>query len=145
MWIRWLKFNFVGVVGVGVQLAMLEVLTRLAHMEYMIATALAVETTVLHNFLWHERYTWLDRRHHSHFWRLLLHFNLSNGAISILGNVVLMRLFVGWLHMPVIAANIVAITICGLANFLVSDRVVFRHRPAAPQSSVAPPRERSVQ
>ena len=40
MWIRWLKFNFVGVVGVGVQLAVLEVLTRFAHVEYMIATAL---------------------------------------------------------------------------------------------------------
>ncbi|HEV2114173.1 MAG TPA: GtrA family protein, partial [Terriglobales bacterium] len=133
-----MKFNFVGAVGIGVQLAMLAVLTRVFHVEYMIATALAVETTVLHNFLWHERYTWIDRRAHSHFWRRLMHFNLSNGAISILGNVALMRLLVGSLHLPILISNGIAIAACGLANFLVSDRIVFRHRPAKTQLSVMP-------
>ena len=136
MWVRWLKFNFVGLVGIGVQLATLALLTRAFHVEYMIATAVAVETTVLHNFLWHEHYTWIDRRHQTHFWRRLLHFNLSNGFISILGNVGLMRLLVGSAHLPVMVANILAIAACGLVNFVVSDRMVFRNRPAqSPQTS----------
>ena len=137
MWVRWLKFNFVGLVGIGVQLAMLALLTRAFHVEYMIATAVAVETTVLHNFLWHERYTWIERRHPAQFWRRLLHFNLSNGLISILGNVALMRLLVGSAHLPVLVANMIAIATCGLVNFLVSDRMVFRHRPAKSGSSLA--------
>lgn len=146
MWMRWLKFNFVGVVGIAVQLAMLALLTRSFHVEYMIATAVAVETTVLHNFLWHERYTWIDRRHQTHFWRRLLHFNLSNGLISILGNVVLMRLLVGSAHLPVLVANIVAIATCGLVNFVVSDQVVFRHRPAkSPQPSPLAGGEKGIQ
>ena len=58
---RWLKFNFVGAVGVGVQLAMLALLVSGLGLGYMVATALAVETAVLHNFVWHERFTWADR------------------------------------------------------------------------------------
>ena len=58
---RWLKFNAVGLMGVGVQLAMLVVLASGLRIDYLPATALAVETAILHNFLWHERYTWADR------------------------------------------------------------------------------------
>jgi hypothetical protein len=59
--LRWLKFNAVGALGVGVQLAVLLTLKSGFHLAYLPATALAVEVTVLHNFLWHERYTWADR------------------------------------------------------------------------------------
>jgi|SRR5579864_2116069 len=137
MWVRWMKFNFVGLVGVGVQLATLAVLTRLLQVDYMIATALAVEATVLHNFLWHERYTWAERRSHAHFWSRLLSFNLSNGLVSIAGNIILMRLLVGTLHLPVLISNMIAIATCGLLNFLVSDRFVFRHRAAKSGSAPA--------
>jgi putative flippase GtrA len=55
---RWLRFNFVGLVGVGVQLGMLALLVSGLHLGKLTATALAVETAVLHNFVWHELYTW---------------------------------------------------------------------------------------
>ena len=58
---RWMKFNLVGGVGIAVQLLMLWLLT-LCGVGYMLATALAVESAVLHNFVWHERFTWIDRR-----------------------------------------------------------------------------------
>lgn len=145
MFVRWLKFNFVGAAGIGVQLLTLAILTKVFRVEYMIATAIAVEATVLHNYLWHERYTWIDRRHQSHFWRGLLQFNLSNGLISILGNVALMRLLVGTFHLPILIANGIAIVACGLVNFLVSDRVVFRHRPAKARASTVTGGEERIQ
>jgi putative flippase GtrA len=124
---RWLKFNLVGAVGIGVQLAALAAL-RGWGVNYLVATALAVETAVVHNFLWHERFTWADRVTISFAesaWRLL-RFNLTTGIVSIGGNLLLMRLFVGQLHIHYIVANLLTIATCGLANFLVSDRVVFR-------------------
>ena len=36
---RWLKFNFVGAVGIGVQLVVLSILTSGLGLDYMIATA----------------------------------------------------------------------------------------------------------
>ncbi len=60
--IRWGKFNVVGAMGMVVQLAALALFSRLAPGHYLYASAAAVELAVLHNFVWHVRYTWRDRR-----------------------------------------------------------------------------------
>src|SRR6266568_5172087 len=84
--LRWLKFNFVGLIGIGVQLLALVLLRSGLHLNYLLATALAVETAVVHNFLWHERFTWRDRVAKARLAQFIK-FNLTNGAISIFGNV----------------------------------------------------------
>ena len=120
------KFAFVGAVGIAVQIAMLEGLTGIG-CHYLPATGLAVETAVLHNFLWHERFTWRDRTpsRSVETCSRLLRFHLSNGVISVVGSLLLMRWLVGELGMGVIVANLLTIAACSLANFLVSDRWVF--------------------
>ena len=59
--VRWGKFNLVGAVGMAVQLGALALINRLAPGHYMLATAAAIEITLLHNFVWHLHYTWRDR------------------------------------------------------------------------------------
>ncbi|MHB8217155.1 MAG: GtrA family protein [Candidatus Sulfotelmatobacter sp.] len=124
---RWVKFNAVGGLGIGVQLAVLFVLKSGCHVGYLPATALAVEAAVIHNFLWHERYTWAERVRPS--WSTspprLLRFNFTTGAISIAGNLALMKLLVDLGHLNYIVANGVAIVLCSLANFLISEQWVF--------------------
>jgi putative flippase GtrA len=125
--LRWLKFNLVGALGIAVQLAVLLCLRSEFHLSYLPATALAVEAAVLHNFLWHERYTWADRVQPS--WKnsppRLLRFNGTTGAVSLFGNLAIMKLLVGLGHLNYLVANGVAIAACSLLNFLVSDQVVF--------------------
>lgn len=125
---RWLKFNFVGAAGIAVQLAALWFFENAFHVHYLVATALAVETAVLHNFVWHERFTWKDRAGGS--WRAsggrLLRFHAGNGLISIAGNLLLMRVFAGVLQMKHLVANALAIAICSLANFAAGEWFVFR-------------------
>jgi putative flippase GtrA len=124
---RLLKFHMVGAVGIGVQLCFLFLFKTLLHMNYLLATGLAVECAVLHNFLWHEHFTWADRREgRSGVWHRLFRFNLTTGMISIVGNLLLMRLLVGSLHMQYLAANLLTIGCCSLANFFASDRMVFQ-------------------
>jgi putative flippase GtrA len=124
---RWLKFNAVGALGIAVQLAVLLGLRTGLHLSYLLATALAVEAAVVHNFLWHERYTWADRVKPS--WRKslprLLRFNLTTGGVSIAGNLALMKAIVGWGHLNYLVANGIAIALCSLVNFLVSEGWVF--------------------
>jgi putative flippase GtrA len=139
--LRWFKFNAVGALGIGVQLAVLLMLKSGFHLSYLPATALAVEAAVLHNFLWHERYTWEDRVQGS--WQKslprLLRFNLTTGGVSIAGNLALMKLMVGLGHMNYLVANGIAIVLCSLANFLVSDQWVFaKHDQQKQDSSRAP-------
>lgn len=128
---RWLKFNGVGAVGVGVQLTMLVLLAGALGLNYLIATGLAVETAVLHNFMWHERWTWVDRTRLSprSLFARLLRFNLTTGAVSIAGNLVFMRLLVGALGFHYVYANVLTIASCSILNFLASDRLVFQPSP----------------
>ncbi len=120
------RFNLVGALGILVQLGVLACLQH-AGLDYLLATVLAVEAAVLHNFLWHERYTWRDRVVLSRWesFARLVRFHLTNGAVSLAGNAILMRWLVGEMHLPVIPANLLAITACWLLNFFLSDRVVF--------------------
>jgi len=122
---RWLKFNAVGAMGIAVQLIVLALLKSGLRMDYLSATALAVEVAVIHNFIWHERFTWADRQGESSL-RRFAKFNLTTGMVSILGNLLLMKWMVALFGMPYLAANAVSIAVCSVANFLVSDRAVFQ-------------------
>ena len=121
---RFAKFSAVGAGGVIVQTVTLAVLLRVAGMHYLVATALAVEASVLHNFVWHRRWTWADRPG-SCAALVLLRFNATNGAMSLIGNLALMFLLVSGLKLNPHAANLIAIGICSLVNFALADRVVF--------------------
>jgi putative flippase GtrA len=166
MLVRWCKFNVVGGMGIAVQFAALFFLKSVLHFDYLVATAIAVEAAVIHNFVWHEQFTWADRVERP--WRpvppptsgaeaqnllsslfaalkrcatqrpygpqaaslrpsfrRLLRFHLTNGAVSILGNLALMKVMVGEGHMNYLLANAIAIALCSVANFLVSEEWVF--------------------
>ena len=125
---HWLKFNAVGIIGIGVQLIALTFLASGLKFNYLVSTFLAVETAVLHNFVWHERWTWAERtrRTASGVIGRLIRFHLTNGLISIGGNLLLMWVFVSRLHMHYFAANLIAIGACSVVNFFASDRLVFR-------------------
>jgi putative flippase GtrA len=123
------KFALVGAIGIVVQLAALEALTILG-LHYLWATSLAVEAAVMHNFMWHQRFTWSDRGalHLPEAGVRLLRFHLSNGAISILGSLLLMRWLVGRFGMSLLVTNLLTIAACSVGNFLASDRWVFLSR-----------------
>jgi putative flippase GtrA len=65
MLLRFFRFNVVGAMGVAVQLASLTLLVSGLGVHYLPATAIAIELSLLHNFLWHERWTWRERRHNA--------------------------------------------------------------------------------
>ena len=127
MFVRWIKFNFIGGMGVAVQFFVLSLLAGVVGLHYLVATALAVETAVLHNFVWHERWTWVDRARADRggIKQRLIRFHLANGAFSILSNLVFTGAFVELMGLHYLVANLLSIAICSVLNFLVSDRFVF--------------------
>ena len=128
--VRWWKFNLVGAMGMVVQLASLAATSRLAPSHYLYASAAAVELAVLHNFVWHVHYTWRDRRDNSELLSQLVRFHLSNGLVSIVGNLVLMRILVQQAHLPLLASNGIAILCCSIVNFGLGDGWAFAMRKA---------------
>ena len=126
--IRWCRFNLVGMVGMAVQLGSLALLNRWASGHYLMASAAALEVTLLHNFVWHMHYTWRDRQDHSARLSQLLRFHFSNGLVSLIGNLALMRILVEGARLPVLAANCIAILCCSVVNFCLGNEWVFKGR-----------------
>ena len=125
---RFWRFNAVGVLGFAVQLGVLALLVH-AGVHYLAATAIAVESAILHNFFWHERWTWADRprRGRERLGRLA-RFHAVNGGVSLAGNLLLMPVLVRACGLPVLAANLTAVLACALVNFSGADRLVFSHK-----------------
>jgi putative flippase GtrA len=125
---RWMVFNAVGALGVGIQLVVLAWLVHGAGVHFLVATLVAVEAAILHNFAWHQRWTWKDRGAPSRLAALsrLAKFNLLNGGISLVGNAVVMGLLTGGAGVEPVTANLAAIVLCSLANFVASETLVFK-------------------
>jgi putative flippase GtrA len=119
---RWFRFNAVGILGAGVQLGMLALLLRI-HVQYLVATAIALETALLHNYVWHRRWTWPDEKRDKtgSLWR----FHVSNGLVSLASNLLLMRLFTGAMALPPVPSNLAAIALTSLLNYAIASRWVF--------------------
>lgn len=133
LWSRWSRFCLVGLCGIGVQLAVLAGLRHILQPYPSLAIGLAVEITLLHNFVWHLRYTWSDRLTAIKAWHLaMLRFHISNGLISIVGNLWMTRWLMEEKGLPLLLANLIAITICSTANFCLGHVWSFSTKPTLP-------------
>ena len=128
---RWLTFNGIGAIGVAVQLALLATLLKMLHWPVPLATAIAVEAAVLHNFAWHQRLTWRDRPVSTlgELIQRLARFHVLNGSVSLVGNVVITSVL-STVGMQPLLANAIAIALCSTVNFFAGDRLVFAARTA---------------
>jgi dolichol-phosphate mannosyltransferase len=127
--IHFIRFNVVGIVGFALQTGALFVLTHGAHpFGYLLATATAVELAVLNNFFWHQRWTWRDRPSATaaETLRRLAKFNITNGAVSLTGNLILMSILVGRLGLPITGSNVASVVACSICNFFLADRIAFQ-------------------
>jgi putative flippase GtrA len=111
--------------GVAAQLGLLAVLNRFLPGHYLFASAVALEFTLLHNFVWHVQYTWRDRRYRATLLGQGVRFHLSNGIVSFVGNLALMKVLVTDARLPVVPANGIAILCCSLVNFCLAELWAF--------------------
>ena len=124
--IRWSKFNAVGGMGMMLQLSALGIFERCAPGHYILISAVAVEIAILHNFIWHLHYTWRDRIDGSARLVPLVRFHLSNGLVSMVGNLAILRFLVQRFRVPLLVADCIAILCCSMINFGFGDRWVFK-------------------
>ena len=146
---RYIKFGLVGASGTGVNLVVLYV----AH-EYLFraiepsgskpyaSLALAIAVATANNFTWNRLWTWSDRLREAA--AQTQHGQpKATGASVFLGQfgryavaswfgIALQYSLTLWLSQSLhyLVANLIAIVIASVSNFLANDRWTFRHRPS---------------
>jgi putative flippase GtrA len=122
---RVVAFVTVAALGFGVQACAIAVLTSCAGTPVAIATAIGVLLAVVHNFAWHDRWTWSDRTTGVSAIARLAKFTASVGIVSLVGTVALTTLYVVAFRVPLVLGNLLAVWSTALLNYFVLDRLVF--------------------
>jgi putative flippase GtrA len=117
-----IRFNIVGIIGFTVQMGVLAALSAM-DVSVLPATCLSVEAAILHNFVWHEHWTWPRMGAGSRTARLA-RFHVSNGLVSMAGNATMTT---GLVHIgvPLLVASLAAVLTCALVNFATANLWVF--------------------
>ncbi len=129
---RWMRFLSVGAIGLAVQIWTLLLLLHLG-VEPVVASLLAVEAAILHNFPLHRAWTWKDRPASGLAVELrrLGRFHLSSGGTSLLGHALVVPVSLHVLVLTPLMANLIAVGVCGVTNFLLADLYAFSDRCTA--------------
>ena len=129
--LRPLAFLVVASGGFLLQTTIVALLTHRAAVAAELATAIGVELAVVHNFLWHERWTWGDRpaaapsRVHR-----FVAYQLVTGSMSLAGNVAFVSAAVHAFGADAAIANVLAVVAMSAANYAIADRWVFARTTA---------------
>lgn len=134
--VRYLKYVGTSLVGTSVETLVLWLLSDYVFNrgwlgEYLISPVIAFQCAVAVNFVIFYFYVWKDRRSEIRrkrsFWGRYLAYNLSCCSVYIIryGLIVLVERCFGW---DVVICNLVAMCLSGVANFILSNNLIFRKR-----------------
>lgn len=134
--LRYIKFLGTSLVGTIADTLVLWLLSDFAFTkgywgEYIISPILSFQAAVLVNFTVSYFYVWRDRvddiRGIRTFLKLYATYNVSCSMVFFLrlGGILLIERFTGW---DVVLCNLLAMALSGLANFLLTNNIVFRKR-----------------
>lgn len=123
---RWGVFNLVGMGGFALQIGTIALLTRWLGWSSLLATAIGLEIAAFHNFIGHNRFTWNDRPAGSlRDWvGRYLRYQAAKTA-SLAASLAITMMMLATTPLPPEIANVIAVLLCALPNYLLTERLVF--------------------
>lgn len=134
-WKKVLKFGMVGLSGILVNLALLFLLVEYAHFNKDLASPVAIEISILNNFIWNDLWTFAaekDRRFSSR-WHRLAAFNMVSIGGAVI-NYVIFLVLTGWFAVYYMAAQFIGILVAFIWNFMVNRRFTYTRKSLFPES-----------
>jgi len=118
---RFTRFGVVGILGIGVNTALLYVLSQVVGLDHLLAAALATEVTILFNFALNDRWTFRDAPATLSWIRRAARYN----AIALAGLGISLAVFavlMGELGLYYLGANLVAVGAATVWNYTINAR-----------------------
>ena len=126
---RWGVFNLVGISGFVLQVGAIALLTRWLGWSPLLATAVALEVAAFHNFIGHNQFTWKEYppRSGREWIRRYLRYQVAK-TTSLGASLALTMIVTAIAPLPLEVANTIAVLLCALPNYLLTERLVFSAR-----------------
>lgn len=133
-WVNFIKFNIVGITGVPVNEGLYLLLK--AYVYYLFADVVAIEVSIVTNFLLNDYWTFRDRRHG----HMAVRFAKFNGLmlVGLVANVLILYSLTAYLYVPSELSNLAGIGAASLLRYWLSIRFTWIKKE---EESVVPPAE----
>lgn len=128
-WLKILRFGFVGLSGIFVNTGLLYALTEIAGLYYLFSAAIAIEASIVNNFVWNDIWTFKSARD-LRFGRRISRFG-SFQAVSIGGLVInmgILYLLAEVAGVYYLVANLVGIFVAFVWNYMVNRHITWMTR-----------------
>lgn len=128
LWIRthrFQKFLVVGLIGLGVNQALLVLLHQFAGFSLRLASPVAIFVSMIVTFMLNERWTWHDRGTGPLLHRVLAYFPIN--FVGLLINFGLLALLVNRWDVHYFLANLVGAGLAAIWNFSLNHLITWRH------------------
>ncbi len=125
---RFLRFGTVGASGIAVNTAVFALMAAILGGHYLVAAIVATQGSTLWNFVLSETWVFPDRVDGSRWVRLASYAVMNNALLVPRGPLLL--LLMSAVALPPLVANVVSILVIFALRYLISDRVIWRGRPA---------------
>jgi dolichol-phosphate mannosyltransferase len=116
-WIRFIKFNIVGLTGVFVNEGILMLLTSLG-LYYIYSSIVAIEISIISNFMLNDIWTFKDRRS-GHILKRLVKFNILM-LVGLVINLLILYVLTDLASLHYTISNLFGIAIASIARYLMS-------------------------
>jgi dolichol-phosphate mannosyltransferase len=123
---EFIKFAVVGGSGVLINMGLFFVLTRWIHLVIVWASPVAIEVSILSNFLLNNIWTFRKRDTYVPFLNRLLRYHLVTGLAGIV-NYLTLLLLVRFAGMSDLIANLIGILIGMFINYFLNSRWTWKH------------------
>ena len=119
-----LKFCIVGFSGIVINNSLLYILTEFGKLFYLLSASVAIETSVISNFIFHDKWTFKEDKNIPVFKRFISYQLIS--LIGIGGHLTLLYVLVDLCHIFYIYANIMVIFPMVTWNFLMNRYITWK-------------------
>jgi dolichol-phosphate mannosyltransferase len=116
---RFFKFGLVGASGIIVNMGLLWIFRELLHLPFFISGFLAIELSIVTNFVLNDIWTWRDRRNRS-FVSRLIRYNAAAAFTAFGFNYLVLLVAVYAFGINYIPANLFGIIVASLLNFFIN-------------------------
>jgi len=126
-WKRVFKFGIVGILGIVVNLGVLFILVELFVLNKDLASPLAIEFSILNNFIWNDLWTFgsVKDQKVSSKWHRLVSFNFVSVGGAVI-NYGIFLMLTSWFAVYYLAAQLIGILIGFVWNFLLNRRITWK-------------------
>ncbi len=126
-WVKIARFGLVGLSGIFVNMGLLYVLTEIAGLYYLVSAVIAIELSIVNNFVWNDTWTFKSARDLRFEWKIQRFGSfqaVSMGGLAI--NMVALYLLADIAGFYYLAANLIGILIAFAWNYMVNRHFTWK-------------------